>query len=95
MASNVPGYEPAQCYITDGDSDKLVEEMMNNLIDISDAAYDSLLPSYVDVLADLEARKHAWEEETKEAEEEEAWKENSESIQEAYAASVWLQLWKV
>ena len=72
MASNVPGYEPAQCYITDGDSDKLVEEMMNNLIAISDAAYDSLLPSYVDVLADLDARKHAWEEETKEAEEEEA-----------------------
>ena len=67
VASNVPGYEPAQCYITDGDSDKLVEEMMNNLIAISDAAYDSLLPSYVDVLADLDARKHAWEEETKEA----------------------------
>ena len=71
VASNVPGYEPAQCYITDGDSDKLVEEMMNNLIAISDAAFDSLLPSYVDVLAELDARKHAWEEETKEAEEEE------------------------
>ena len=71
VASNVPGYEPAQCYITDGDSDKLVEEMMNNVIAISDAAYDSLLPSYVDVLADLDARKHAWEEETKEAGEEE------------------------
>ena len=71
MASNVPGYEPAQCYITDVDSDKLVEEMMKNLIAISDAAYYSLLPSYVDVLADLDARKHAWEEETKEAEEEE------------------------
>ena len=70
VASNVPGYEPAQCYITDGDSDKLVEEMMNNLIAISDTAYDALLPSYVDVLADLDARKHAWEEETKEAEEE-------------------------
>ena len=79
VASNVPGYEPAQCYITDGDSDKLVEEMMNNLIAISDAAYDSLLPSYVDVLADLDARKHAWEEETKEAgegEEEEESKTN-------------------
>ena len=70
VASTVPGYEPAQCYITDGDSDKLVEEMMNNLIAISDTAYDALLPSYVDVLADLDARKHAWEEETKEAEEE-------------------------
>ena len=70
VASNVPGYEPAQCYITDGDSDKLVEEMMRHLHTISDTAYDSLLPSYVDVLADLDARKHAWEEETKEAEEE-------------------------
>ena len=76
VASNVPGYEPAQCYITDGDSDKLVEEMMNNLIAISDAAYDSLLPSYVDVLADLDARKHAWEEETKEAGEEEEGEES-------------------
>ena len=71
VASNVPGYEPAQCYITDGDSDKLVEEMMNNLIAISDAAYDSLLPSYVDVLADLDARKHAWDDAESEANAEE------------------------
>ena len=70
VASNVPGYEPAQCYITDGDSDKLVAYMMVHLTAISDTAYDALLPSYVDVLADLDARKHAWEEETKEAEEE-------------------------
>ena len=79
IASNVPGYEPAQCSITDGDSDKLVEEMMNTLIAISDAAYDSLLPSYMDVLADLDARKHAWEEETKEAEEEEEEEEETEN----------------
>ena len=84
MASNVPGYEHAQCYITDGDSDKLVEEMMNNLIAISDAAYDSLLPSYVDVLADLDARKHAWEEETKEAEEEEEEAENGKTTVNPY-----------
>ena len=70
VASNVPGYEPAQCYITDGDSDKLVADMMVHLTAISDTAYDALLPSYVDVLADLDARKHAWEEETKEVEEE-------------------------
>ena len=70
VASNVPGYEPAQCYITDGDSDKLVADMMVHLTAISHTAYDALLPSYVDVLADLDARKHAWEEETKEAEEE-------------------------
>ena len=70
MASNVPGYEPAPCYITDGDSDKLVADMMVHLTAISDTAYDALLPSYVDVLADVDARKHAWEEETKEVEEE-------------------------
>ena len=84
VASNVPGYEPAQCYITDGDSDKLVEEMMNNLIAISDVAYDSLLPSYVDVLADLDARKRAWEEETKEAEEEEEEAENGKKTVNPY-----------
>ena len=70
VASNVPGHEDAQCYVTNGDSNKLVADMMVHLTAISDTAYDSLLPSYVDVLADLDARKHAWEEETKEAEEE-------------------------
>ena len=78
VASNVPGYEPAQCYITDGDSDKLVADMMVHLTAISDTAYDALLPSYVDVLADLDARKHAWEEETKEAEEEDEEEEDEE-----------------
>ena len=71
VASNVPGHEDAQCYITNGDSNKLVEEMVNNLITISDAAYDSLKPSYESVLNELEARKYAWEEDIKEAEEEE------------------------
>ena len=70
VASNVPGHEDAQCYVTNGDSNKLVADMMVHLTAISDTAYDSLLPSFVDVLADLDARKHAWEEETKEAEEE-------------------------
>ena len=94
IASNVPGYEPAQCSITDGDSDKLVEEMMNNLIAISDAAYDSLLPSYMDVLADLDARKHAWEEETKEAEEEEEEAENGKKTVNPYETlEKQLQVW--
>ena len=69
VASNVPGHEDAQCYVTNGDSNKLVADMMVHLTAISDTAYDSLLPSCVDVLADLDARKQAWEEETKEAEE--------------------------
>ena len=72
VASNVPGYEDAQCYITDGDSDKLLGAMMSGLVATSDAAFASLLPSYEDVLDELNARKHAWEEETKEEEEEEA-----------------------
>ena len=87
VASNVP------CYITDGDSDKLVEEMMNNLIAISDAAYDSLLLSYVDVLADLDARKHAWEEETKEAEEEEEAENGKKTVNPYKTLEKQLQAW--
>ena len=71
VASNVPGYEPALCFVTDGDADKLVGCMMTRLNTISDAAFASLLPLYADVLADLAARKYAWEEDIKEAEEEE------------------------
>ena len=68
VASNVPGYEDAQCYVTDGDSDKLLGAMMSGLVATSDAAFASLLPSYEDILDELNARKHAWEEETKEEE---------------------------
>ena len=71
VASNVPGYEPAQCYVTDGDSDKLVADMMDHLTAISDAAYESLLPLYADVLEELKTRKEAWDEEEEEEEEEE------------------------
>ena len=71
VASNVPGYEPAQCYVTDGDSDKLVADMMDHLTATSDAAYESLLPSYADVLEELKTRKEAWDEEEEEEEEEE------------------------
>ena len=71
VASNVPGYEPAMCFVTYGDADKLVGSMMTRLNTTSDAAFASLLPLYADVLAHLYARKHAWEEESKEEEEEE------------------------
>ena len=67
VASNVPGYEPAQCYVTDGDSDKLVADMMDHLTAISDAV--SLLPLYADVLEELKTRKEAWDEEEEEGEE--------------------------
>ena len=72
LAYNVPGYEPAQCYITDGDSDKLVADMMAGLVATSDAAYDLLKPSYGSVLNELEARKEAWDDAESEANAEES-----------------------
>ena len=62
VASNVPGYEPAQCYVTDGDSDKLVADMMAHLIAISFAAFVDLVPLYADVLDELDMQKDAWDE---------------------------------
>ena len=67
VASNVPGHEDAQCYITNGDSDKLVADMMAGLVATSDAAYDLLKPSYGSVLNELEARKEAWDDAESEA----------------------------
>ena len=61
VASNVPGYEDAQCYVTNGDSDKLVEDMMAHLITISDAGYDTLLPSNKDVLNNLKEQASVWD----------------------------------
>ena len=40
VASNVPGHETPRCYVTDGDSDKLVGTMMRGLSAISDTAFD-------------------------------------------------------
>ena len=57
VASNVPGHEPPRCYVTDGDSDKLVGTMMRGLSAISDTAFDMLIPSYDNVLNELEVRK--------------------------------------
>ena len=62
MASNVPGYEPALCFVTDGDSDKLVANMMDHLITLSDAAYDSLLTAYKYVLDNLKEQASVWDE---------------------------------
>ena len=78
VASNVPGHEDAQCYITNGDSDKLVADMMRHLHTISDAAYESLSASYADVLDQLKARKESWDDAESEAntEEEENEKES-------------------
>ena len=60
VASNVPGYEPALCFVTDGDADKLVESMMTRLNTIIDAAFATLVPSYADVLGDLVKCSRKW-----------------------------------
>ena len=62
VASNVPGYEPTLCFVTDGDADKLVEAMMVHLITLSDAAYDSLLTAYKYVLDNLKEQASVWDE---------------------------------
>ena len=61
VASNVPGHEDAQCYITNGDSNKLMEEMMSHLHAVSDAAFESLKPSYESVLDKLKMLKEEWD----------------------------------
>ena len=70
VASNVPGHETPHCYVTDGDSDKLVSSMMSDLGAISNAAFYMLIPSYDNVLNELEIRKEAWDEAEREAPEE-------------------------
>ena len=59
LASHVPGHETSHCYVTEGDSDKLVGSMMSDLCAISNAAFDMLIPSYDNVLYELEVRKEA------------------------------------
>ena len=61
VASNVPGHEDAQCYITNGDSDKFVADMMSHLHAVSDAAFESLKPSYESVLDKLKMLKEEWD----------------------------------
>ena len=47
VASNVPGHEDAQCYITNGDSNKLVADMMVHLTAISDTVCSLLCHCFV------------------------------------------------
>ena len=78
VASNVPGHEDAQCYFTNSDSDKLVGYMMRGLSAISDAAFDMLIPSYDNVLNELEVRKEAWDEAERKAFKEDASKQEDD-----------------
>ena len=61
VASNEPGYEAPCCFVTDGDSNKSVAEMMRHLHTISDAAFESLKPSYERVLDKLKMLKEEWD----------------------------------
>ena len=66
MASNVPGYEAPRCFVTDGDLNKLIAEMMSHLHAVSDAAFESLKPSYESVLDKLNMLKEEWDSAEKE-----------------------------
>ena len=79
VPSNVPGHEPPRCYVTYGDSDKLVGIMMRGLSAIRDPAFDMLIPSYDNVLNELEVRNESWHEaERKALKEDESKQENDE-----------------
>ena len=60
IASNVPGHEAPCCFITKGDSDALVADMMTALVHTSDTAFDLLMPSYKRVFVELRKRKNEW-----------------------------------
>ena len=62
VASNVPGHERVKCLVTNGDTNKLVIDMMTILISMSDAAYDSIKDSYENVLEQLAEAMTRWDE---------------------------------
>ena len=62
IACHVPlsvslAHETPHCYVTDGDSDKLAGSMMSDLGAIINAAFDMLIPSYDNVLNELEVQR--------------------------------------
>ena len=82
MASNVPGHDIPCCYVTDGDTDKLVGAMMRGLSAISNEAFAMLIPSYDNVLNELDVRKEAWDEaERKAFKEDESKQEDDEEVE--------------
>ena len=62
MASNVPGHEQVTCIVTDGDTNKLVSNMMTILQSMSEAAYDKIKGSYGHVLEQLAEELTKWDE---------------------------------
>ena len=82
VASNVPRNETPRCYVTYGVSDKLVGATISRRSAIGDAAFDMLIPSYDNVLNELEARKEALDEAGRKAlKENESNKEDDEEVE--------------
>ena len=62
VASNVPGHERVTCLVTNGDSNKLMIDMMAILMTMSNAAYDCLKDSYENVMDQLVIKLTQWDE---------------------------------
>ena len=62
VASNVLGHEQVQCLVTDGGTNKLVDDMMNTLVAMIDAAYEKMKDYYEDVLEKLAEAQSDWDE---------------------------------
>jgi hypothetical protein len=54
VASNVPGYDSAKCFVTTGDEKRLVSDFVDYLLEISDMSYRLLHEKYEDVFSKLE-----------------------------------------
>ncbi|RLJ22871.1 hypothetical protein DJ031_00075, partial [bacterium endosymbiont of Escarpia laminata] len=60
IASNVPGHEAAQCFVTTGDSNDLARRLIVALEAVSEAACAALRPSYDRVFEAIEALDAEW-----------------------------------
>ena len=94
VVSNVPRYEAPRCFVPDGDSNKLVAEMLRHLHAVSDAAFESLKPSHESVLEKCYGRVDSAEKECgiegDENEDEVGEKEQDEPLQKAIGPVVQL-----
>ena len=54
VASNVPSYESAKCFVTTGDEKRLVSDFVDYLLEISDMSYRLLREKYEEVFSQLE-----------------------------------------
>jgi hypothetical protein len=54
VASNVPGYESAHCFATDGDSKQLVSDFVEYVFEISDTSYRLLNEKFENVFSELD-----------------------------------------